>query len=175
MQTAMGVVQVVLSAVQFLALALWGGGLVVLAIATALINKAMRKKRTEGRQVVRQLRGSFQRIELIVLIALWAAGVGHLGLEHFLRDAYPGVWRAGDSIAMGVLVVPTLAALYSTLYVTRAIRTKEAGLGSYADKNEQTRVRKALATLHAQARVLTWLKAGMVAVLIIASVAATAG
>ena len=71
---------------------------------------------------------------------------------------------------MGVLVVPTVAALYSTLYLTRAIKTREAQLGGYADKNEQIKVRKAIAHRHVQAKLLTWLKAGAVAILVVVAV-----
>ncbi len=173
MQTVFLIVDIVLSALYFLALSMWGGGLVVMAIATRQINGALQKKRTEARQIVSRLRGVFQRIELISLIVLWIATLARLLLEHVLRDGYPGVWRGGDSIALGVLVVPTLAAAHSTFYLTRAIRTHEGQLGSYADKNEQTRIRKTLANLHRQGQTLTWLKAGAVAALIVASVAAT--
>jgi len=165
------VLHIVLKTLQVLALCLWGGGLVVLALATGMIEDALQKRRTEGRQIIRRLRGVFQRIELICLIAVWGANLIHLGLEHFLLEKFPGVWTPGMSIAMGVLVLPTIAALHSTFFLSRSIRTHETQLGSYADKNEQTRVRKTLANLHRQARTLTWLKAGAVAAVIIAGIA----
>ena len=165
------IVHIVLKTLQVLALCLWGGGLVVLALATGMIEDALQKRRTEGRQIIRRLRGAFQRIELICLIVVWAANLIHLGLEHFLLEKFPGVWTPGMSIAMGVLVIPTIAALHSTFFLTRSIRTHEARLGSYADKDEQIRVRRTLANLHRQARALTWLKAGAIAGVIIAGVA----
>ncbi len=165
-------VRMVLGALFFLAVTAWGGGLVVLAIAARVIDEALKKRRTEGRQIVRRLRGVFQRMELVLLGVLWATSVAHLLLETFFPAAYPGSWGTGDAIALGVLVIPTIAAAYSTFYLTPAIRKRETRLGGYADKDEQVKVRKSIAALLAQAQLLTWLKAGAVALLVIAAVAA---
>ena len=171
-RAAMAIVRIILTAVFFLGVSVWGGGLVMLAAATGLIGSALKGRRTEGQQIVRRLRGIFQRIELIVLIALWASGIAQLVLAKTMGQSYPGAWAPADSVALGVLVAPTLAALYSTLYLTGSTRKLESQLGGYADKNQQIKVRKAIALRHAQAKVLTWLKAGAVAILIIVAVIA---
>ncbi len=107
-----------------------------------------------------------------MLIALWAASLAGLLLEKTLGDGYPGTWGTADAMAMGLLVIPTIAAAYSTFYLTGSIRRLETQLGSYADKDEQIKVRKAIALRHAQGKLLTWLKAAMVAVLIVVAVMA---
>jgi len=165
----MGVVQIALRAVFFLGAAALGGALVLLAIATRLIESALKGRRTEGRQIVRRLRGAFQRIELIALAALWASGLARLLLARLLPEVWPGEWGPADAIAIGILAVLTVAAAYSTFYLTRAIKRRETQLGSYADKNRQIKVRKSIAVLHAQAQLLTWAKAALVALLVVAA------
>jgi len=167
-----GIVQIVLKALIFLPAGLWLGGLVMLAVATRVIEKALKGRRTEGRQIVRQLRAVCQRVELVILIVLWAASIAHLLLATLLAGTYPGTWGTANGIGLGLLVVPTIVAAFSTFYLTGAIKKREAQLGSYADKNEQIRVRKGIALLGRQAEMLTWLKAVLVAGMVVAAVLA---
>ena len=168
----MKIVYVVCNALFFLSASVWLGGLVMLAIATAFIAQALEKRRTEGGQIVRRLRGLFQRIELIALAATWVVSAALLILEKLLGEAFPGTFGPIDAMKMGLLVVPTLAAAYSTFYLAGAIKRREAQLGSYADKNEQIRVRKTIARLHTQAKALVWLNIVFVAGIIVAAVVA---
>ncbi|KPK85399.1 MAG: hypothetical protein AMJ81_03680 [Phycisphaerae bacterium SM23_33] len=168
----MGIVRIVLSALFFLSVSLWLGALVLLAIASRLIDSALKGRRTEGRQIIRRLRGIFQSMELIALAAAWGSSVAQLLLERFLGQRYPGTWGTAQGIMIALLVVPTVAAMYSTFYLTGATKRREAQLGSYADKDEQIRVRKSIALLHKQAEMLTWLKAVLVTGVVIAAVIA---
>jgi hypothetical protein len=166
----MAIVRIVLSTVFFLGASLWGGALVMLAVATELITSALKGRRTEGQQIVRRLRGIFQKIELIALTALWVTGLAQLTLASAFAESYGQAWGTANAIALGVLAIPTIAAAYSTFYLTGAIRKFEAKLGGYADKNEQIKIRKAITHRHTQARLLTWLKAGAVAILVVVAV-----
>lgn len=117
----MKIVYIVCNALFFLSASVWLGGLVMLAIATAFIAQALEKRRTEGGQIVRRLRGLFQRIELIALAATWVVSAALLILEKLLGEAFPGTFAPIDAMKMGLLVVPTLAAAYSTFYLAGAI------------------------------------------------------
>lgn len=166
----MNVVRVICDALLLLPAAVWLGSLVLLAVATRLIDSALKGRRTEGRQIIRRLRGIFQRMELILLAAMWASAVAQLVLARFVAS-YTGGGPA-QGIMAGLLVVPTVAAMYSTFYLTGATKKREAQLGSYADKNEQIRVRKGIALLLKQAEMLNWLKAVLVAGVVIVAVIA---
>jgi len=168
----MAVLHAILNALFFLAAAVWLGGLVVLVIAARLIDSAMKGRRTEGRQLVGRLRGIFQRMELVLIAVLWAASVARGVLAHVLPDAWGGAWTPADGMVIGLLVLPTLAAAISTFYLTPAARKAEAQLGGYADKNEQIRVRKTIAALFKQAEMLTWLKAVVIAAVLLVAVVA---
>ena len=166
------IVYLVCNALFFLPVGVWLGGLVLLAIATRLIREALEKRRTEGWQVVRRLRGAFGRIEMIALATTWFSVIALLVLETIFGEGLPGTFATADAVRIGVLVVPTLAAAYSGFYLTRAIRKRQAQLGSYDDKNEQIRVRKSIAVLHNQAEALVWLNIVFVAALVVAGVVA---
>ena len=168
----MAVVHAILNALFFLAASVWLGGLVVLAIAARLIDSALKGRRTEGRQLVGSLRGIFQKIELILMAALWLTSVARGVLAHAFPESWPAAWTSIDAMVIGLLVLPTVAAAISTFYLTGAARKAEARLGAYADKAEQIRVRKSIAALHNQAELLTWLKAGVVAAVVVAAVIA---
>jgi hypothetical protein len=167
----MTVVRTVCDALFFLPASVWLGSLVLLAVATRLIDSVMKGRRTEGRRIVRRLRGIFQRMELILLAATWASAVAQLVLAKVF-ESYPAPGGTALGIMIGLLVVPTLAAMYSTFYLTGATKRREAGLGSYSDKNEQIRVRKNIALLLKQAEMLNWLKGVLVAGAVIAAVIA---
>jgi hypothetical protein len=166
------VVYAVCNALFFLPVSVLLGGLVMLTIATSLIGKALEKRHTEGWQIVRKLRGLFQWIELISLATAWAVSIALLVLEKIFGDAFPGTFGPVDAMKIGVLVIPTIAALYSTFYLTRAIRQREGKLGSYTDRAEQIKVRKNIAVLHAQAKALVWLNGVLLAALIVVAVVA---
>lgn len=168
----MSVVHIVLNVLLFLGGSVWLGGLVMLAVATTLIGATMPRRRTEGRQLVRRLRGVFQRVELIALAGVWTSNVALLVLEQVLGEGFPGTWGPADGFRLGVLIVPTLAALYSTLYLTPAIARQEQRLGAYTDRNQQVAVRKKIALLHAQAKALVWVNAVLVAALVASAVVA---
>jgi len=169
---ALRIVYVICNALFFLPASVWLGGLVMLAIATHLIGKALEKRRTEGWQIVGKLRGLFHWIELIAVAATWAALVALLVLEKIFGGDFPGTFGPVDAMRMGLLVVPTITAVYSRFYLTRSIRRREVQLGSYADRNEQVRVRKNIAVLHAQARAIVWLNAVFLAALVVVGVVA---
>jgi len=166
----MAVVHIVVQALRLLPASVWLGAMVLLIVAARLIEQTLKGRRTEGRQIVRKLRGVFQRIELIILIVLWAVNLVDFLLGWVARSGYPGRWGTAQVVAAGLLVVPTLAALYSTYYLTRTIRKREGQLGSYADKNDQIRVRKSIAALLKQAEMLTMLKVITVAGVIVAAI-----
>jgi len=168
----MRIVYAVCNVLFFLPVSVWLGGLVLLAIATQLIERALEKRRTEGRQIVRKLRGLFQRIELIALATTWLSAIAQALLEKAFGEGFPGTFGTADAIKMGMLVVPTASVLYSALYLTGAIKRREAQIGDYGDKNEQIRIRKNLAALHVQAKALVWLNAGVMAALVIVGVLA---
>lgn len=169
---ALKIVYLVCNSLFFLAGSVWLGGLVMLAVAAQFIQRALEKRRTEAGQVVRRLRGLFQQIELFVVPVLWGASIALLVLEKLLGEALPGTFASVDAIKLGLLVVPTLASAYGRFYLAGAIRRREAQLGGYADKNEQIRVRKNIAALHAQAKGLTWLKIVFAAALVVVAVVA---
>jgi len=172
MAPVMKIVQSVVTALFFLPASVWVGGLVALAIATRLIEHALKGRRTEARRLVRRLRGIFQRVELIILIVLWAGIVAQVVLVKLFGKTYPGSWGTVEAILAGLLVMPTLATAYSSFYLTGAIKKREARIGSYADRNQQVRVRKNIALLLKQAEMLTWLKAVLLAGVIVAAVVA---
>ena len=169
---ALKVLHLVCNALFFVAGSVYLGGLVLLAIATRFIRQALEKRRTEGGQIVRRLRGVFQRIELIALAALWAVSIALLVLEKIFGSDFPGTFGPVDAIKIGLLVVPTVAAAYSTFYLTGAIRRGEAQLGAYTDKNEQIKVRKRIALLHTQAAALVWMNAVFLAGVVVVAVVA---
>ncbi|KKL17906.1 hypothetical protein LCGC14_2480830, partial [marine sediment metagenome] len=71
----MAVVHIVVQALRLLPASVWLGAMVLLIVAARLIEQTLKGRRTEGRQIVRKLRGVFQRIELIILIVLWAVNL----------------------------------------------------------------------------------------------------
>ena len=168
----MQIARMALNTMFFLAAGLWLGGLVLLAIAARLIESALKGRRTEARQLVRRLRGIFQQLELAALLAVWTATLGNLALARFWAHKHPQLSSPAGAICAALLVVPTIASLYSTSYLTRAIKRREAQVGGYTDKSEQIRVRKRIGGLLKQAELLTWTKAVSVAGAIVAAVVA---
>ncbi len=169
---ALKIVHLVCSALFFLAASVWLGGLVMLAVTTQFIRHALEKRRTECWQVLRRLRGLFGRMELVIVGVLWAVSIALLVLEKVFGEGFPGTFGPVDAMRWGLLVVPTIAAGYSSFYLTAAIRRREGRLGDYGDKNEQIRVRKGIALLHTQAKALVWLDVVFVAALVVTAVVA---
>jgi len=168
----MTIVHTILNMLFFLPASAWLGGLVMLALASRQIEKALSGRRTEAWQINRRLRAIFQKLELATLAAMWVSSVAQMVLETVLKDKYPGTWGTADAMRIGLMVVPTLAALYSTFYLTGAIRSREDQLGSYEDKDQQILVRKRLSLLHLQARAIVWLNIGFGALVLLAAVIA---
>ena len=168
----MYIARIILNALFFLAGSVWLGGLVLLSIAARLIESALKGRRTEARQLIRRLRGLFQHLELAALLGMWAGTLGNLLLAKAWADKYPHLSSPAQAICAGLLVVPTIASLYSSLYLTRAVKRRESQVGNYADKHEQIRIRKSIGGLLKQAELLTWAKAIMVAGAIVAAVVA---
>ena len=167
----MTIVPTILNAVFVLSAGAWLGASILLAVVVPQIESAMKGRRTEARQLLARLLGTFQKIELGLMAGVWLSRAALTVLVGVWPERFAGVLPAAVA-ALVLLLVPTLAAAYATGYLTRAVRKQEAQLGSYADKNEQIRVRKRIGALLKQAEVLTWLKAVTVAGVLVAGVVA---
>jgi len=168
----MTIVRTVFNIVFVLSAGAWLGASVLLAVVTPRIESSLKGRRTEARQLLRRLLGAFQRIELGLMIAAWAGRGAAAAIVWIWPGKFPNVPAAAEVVALALLILPTLAAVYATAYLTGAIKRREGQLGSYADKNEQIRVRKRIGGLLKQAEVFTWLKALCLAAALVAGVIA---
>ena len=168
----MTIVRTIFNAVFVLSAGAWLGASVLLAVAAPQIESSLKGRRTEARQLLRRLLGAFQRIELGLMIAAWVGRAASAAIVYLWPGRFPNVPFAAEAAALALLIVPTLAAVYATAYLTGAVKRHESRLGDYADKNEQIRVRKRIGGLLKQAEVLTWLKAVAVASVLVAAVVA---
>lgn len=170
----MNTVLILLNIAFFLAVSLWLGGLVMLVLGAWQVEKFLQGRRTEAWQIASRMRGVFRKVELAALLVMWVTSIALLIL-HALNHA-PAHTLSADAIKLGFMLVGTLAALYSALYLAPRLASQEALVGSYqpvaTGEDDQAKVRRKVAMMHLQAKGILLTNSALAALTVIAAVAA---
>ncbi len=167
----MQVIYILVQGLFFLAVGAWLGGAGVLSLADRVIAVGLKGRRTEAHELTGRLRGLFQRMELGFVGVAWLATVARGVLVRFVGD-FPSRWGPADWAQVAVLAVATVLTAIGTFWLSPAARRRRELVGTYTDKDDQIRVRKAVAGLHQSAEAICWVNIVMLAALMVVSVAA---
>ena len=155
----------------FLPVSVWLGGLAMLLLANRELQKAMPGRKTDTLAILQNIRKKALLAELVILATAWLSSILLLVLTTLLA---PQRWTSADAIKIGLLLLPTITVLYEYFHLSDAIARQQGLIGDYADKDQQTDIRRKLAFLDLQARALLWVNLVSVALVLIAAVVAVA-